>query len=237
MDHTHELVIDRPLATVWPVLVDLRALAQALPGATIEDAESDGTFRGVFKIKLGAFTAAFRGQASYASVEHDRHRFVLEGAGSSAHGNAVLRVEGLAEERPGSTTGLRLTSSIDLTGRLAQFGSSMADDVVGRLMDAFAHNLVQGFVSERPKDVESPRTGAEKMPEAAGFSVGASGPADTTSFDLGGSLLPKLERLPRVALAGALGVLVGVVIGRSRQWRSPLRAVIVITGTESAGAA
>src|SRR5690606_6756933 len=96
MDHTHDITIDEPISVVWPALIDLTRVAQALPGAQLEDQESDGSFNGLFRIKLGAFSAAFRGRARYSLVDEELHRFVLEGSGGSAHGDATLTVTGQA---------------------------------------------------------------------------------------------------------------------------------------------
>ena len=79
MELTHEFTVDRPLEEVWPVLIDFEAVADALPGASVEDAESDGTRLGKLRVKLGSFVASFRGEARYTALDDAVHQFTLEG--------------------------------------------------------------------------------------------------------------------------------------------------------------
>jgi carbon monoxide dehydrogenase subunit G len=219
MDNTHELVIDQPMSVVWPALTDLRCVAAALPGAGIEDSSADGWYDGLFRIKLGAFNAAFRGRARYLTVDDDAHRFVLEGTGGSAHGDASLSVECQAEEHGADRTHVRLTSSINLTGRLAQFGSSMADGVLRQLMDAFAANLASSF--------SSPDSGAltAKRAEAGPATALPSAPA-ADAFSVGGSLLAPVQPYLPALVTGLIGAVVGLLLGRLG--RSPRETRIVV---------
>ncbi|WP_110207239.1 SRPBCC domain-containing protein [Nocardioides daejeonensis] len=223
MDNSHELVIDQPMRVVWPALTDLRRVAAALPGAEIQDSSADGWFDGLFRIKLGAFNASFRGKARYRTIDDEAHGFVLEGAGGSAHGDARLTVACQAEERDSTHTVVRLTSSIDLTGRLAQFGSSMADGVLRQLMDAFARNLEHSFA---PVTELTAADAAQPGPTTA-----AAAPPSTDAFDVGGSLLTPIRPLLPAVLIGLLGVAAGLLIGR---WAGSkrVRPIIVHLATD-----
>lgn len=210
MELRHEFTVERPLDEVWPVLVDLESVAEALPGASVDDAESDGTRHGRLRVKLGSFIAAFRGKARYTAIDDAGHQFTLEGSGNSPQGNATLRITGVAVSA-GTGTTVTLNSSIDLTGRIAQFGSSMAPDVVSQMLDVFVVNLTRRFSSS-----ESDPTGAPLDR--------TSGPAET--LDLGASLLPGLaQRLQPVAVA-VVALAIGLLIGR--RGRSTGTAIAVV---------
>ena len=220
MELSHEFRVRRPLAEVWPALIDLGAVAAALPGASLEDVESDGTRQGRFRIKLGSFVASFRGRARYVSVDEDAHAFVLEGSGSSAQGDATLRITGEASE-DGSSTTVHLHSRIELTGRIAQLGSSMAPEVVGRLLDQFVVNMTASLEG-------GPDADAVAAPQSAPSSPATARPAGDSAdtFDLGGSMLPALGGRAVVGAAIALTVGVGLVAAlRSR--RRPVTLVVV----------
>ncbi len=225
MDNSHELVIDQPMHVVWPALTDLRRVAAVLPGAEIEDSSADGWFDGLFRIKLGAFNASFRGKARYRSIDDDAHSFVLEGAGGSAHGDARLTVSCQAEERDTTHTLVRLTSSIELTGRLAQFGSSMADGVLRQLMDAFAANLEHSFIPVTAPTATSTRQHAPATAPAT--------PPSADAFKVGGSLLTPIRPSLPAILTGLLGVAAGLLIGR-RAGPGRVRPIIVHLVTDRA---
>jgi len=224
VDSTHELIIDQPIDDVWPALVDLRRVAASLPGAELEDEASDGWFDGLFKIKLGAFNAAFRGQARYRSVDEAAHRFVLEGTGGSPHGDATLTVTGEASSETAGTTRVRLTSSIDLTGRLAQFGASMADNVLAQLMDTFARNLAQSFDQDAAPSAAAP---ASTATPSAGANARAAASADV--FDVGGSLGFSLSSALPILAAAVAGTIAGALMARMGRKPRELHILVRLT--------
>jgi len=224
VDSTHELIIEQPIDDVWPALVDLRRVAASLPGAELEDEASDGWFDGLFKIKLGAFNAAFRGQARYRSVDEAAHRFILEGTGGSPHGDATLTVAGVASSENAATTRVRLTSSIDLTGRLAQFGASMADNVLAQLMDAFARNLAQSFSEDAAPNASAPASAAS--PPAG---TNARGATSADAFDVGGSLGFSLNSALPIVAAAVAGTIAGVLLARMGRKPRELHILVRLT--------
>lgn len=206
MDFTHDFTIDQPIDEVWPVLTNLRAVAQSIPGASIEDEESDGTHSGMLRVKVGAIAAHFRGTARFVHMDPVGRQFTLEGSGQSPHGNATLTVRGrLSGEE---TTQVELSSTVNLSGALAQFGSSMADQVVRQLLDAFAGNLRTRF-EQGPADAAIPVA----TPQGAGTSSGREASAQALAITPG---LPALAGLARPVLIGAGLLLVGVLLGRAR---------------------
>jgi len=227
VDIAHDFTLQRPVAEVWPVLTDLPTVAQAIPGASLEDVESDGTHKGRLRIKLGSVSASFGGTARYTHLDAAAREFTLEGSGQSHQGTATLTVRGrLAED--GSGTRVALTSTVSLSGALAQFGSGMADQVIRQLLDAFVRNLQSGF-EQGPDAQQAGRPPADSAQTAGEGAVGqgqgtpaATGTwrgAATEALDITPGL-PPLGRLARPALAGAAIFLLGVLVGRRRPGRS-----------------
>ena len=227
MQLKHEFTINRPLEDVWTVLTDLGTVAQALPGASIEDVESDGTHRGKLRVKLGSVAATFNGDARYTSIDNDSHQFTLEGSGKSQQGNAVLRLNGGASSSQGDReTSVTLNSSIELTGRVAQFGASMASDVARQLLDIFVENLTRGFEPQSTGHTSS----LEGDAKAGGDNARPVWRADTdnNTFDLGASILPGMSRQLLPVLVGAVTFLIGVAVGRTRRAKTPAICAIII---------
>jgi carbon monoxide dehydrogenase subunit G len=233
LELTNEFTIDRPLVEVWPVLTDLPSIAQAIPGAQIDDVESDGTHHGGLRIKLGAFVATFRGQAHYTALDHDAHEFVLEGSGRSPQGNATLRLTGSATDEGGSTRVL-LTSTVQLTGRLAQFGGSMAGDVAKPMIDAFVENFANGFVAADDHPEPAASTASDPAP-ADGGAARAAQPRPTAwqgrsadAMELPSGLLPDLSKFAPLALAAVVGLVGGLVFGRRRRSGPAVTVVLLV---------
>ena len=222
MELKQQFEVDRPVEDVWELLLDLRNVAGALPGASVDDVESDGTHHGSLRLKLGAFVASFRGTARYTEVDPAAHRVVLDARGNSAQGQASVALVGLAlpGSRPGSTR-VELTSRVTLSGRIANFGAALATDVARQVLDQFAVNLTAAFRTgtSAPADVA-----AADRPHA---------PVVADALDLGPVLVPSWLRRPvplPVALgAAAVGVLVGYLLRRPRPFavvfRDPSEAV------------
>jgi carbon monoxide dehydrogenase subunit G len=226
----HEFEINRPVDEVWERLLDLRNVAGALPGASVDDIESDGTHHGGLRLKLGAFVASFRGTARYTEVDASAHRVVLDARGNSAQGQASVALVGqaLPGSRPGCTR-VELTSRVTLSGRIANFGAALATDVARQVLDQFAANLTAAFQADGNGQGNAPRTvvQADRQPQPQA-------PAD--ALDLGPILVPSWLRRPvplPVALAtAATGVLVGYLLRR----RTGSYAV-VLPATSGAGPA
>jgi carbon monoxide dehydrogenase subunit G len=213
---THEFTIARPVDDVWALLTDLRNVAAAVPGAAVADAESDGTHHGTLRMKLGAFTASFRGTAKYTEVDAAARRVVLVGGGTSAQGNASLRMVGTARPSDdGAATLVSLTSSVELTGRMAQFGTSMATDVAEQVLDQFVANLTRAFAGDGGEPSAASDTGATGRGGTTGAGQQAWSAPNADVLDLGTALLPGwANRVPQPAL-GLLLLLIGVVAGRA----------------------
>ena len=94
-----------------------------MPGATLEEIEGD-VFRGVVKVKLGAISTAFKGQASFVERDDDAHRAVLKGEGrdTTGKGNASALITARLEPVTDGSTKCNVETDLHITGKVAQFG-------------------------------------------------------------------------------------------------------------------
>jgi carbon monoxide dehydrogenase subunit G len=212
----HDFEIGRPVADVWERLLDLRNVAGALPGASVDDVESDGTHHGSLRLKLGAFVASFRGTARYTQVDPLDHRVVLVARGSSTQGQATVELDGqaLPGVTPGSTR-VQLVSRVVLSGRIANFGASLASDVARQVLDQFVANLTAAFEADAGSNASARDAGPSATERR-------STPAPSSdALDLGAVLLPPWLSRP-VPLPVALGLaLVGLLLGRTLRRPTP----------------
>src|SRR3954465_14210951 len=101
----NEFTVNRPIAETWQILTDVERIAPCLPGAQLEEIEGD-VYRGVVKVKLGAISTAFKGQASFVERDDAAHKAVLHGEGrdTTGKGNADAMITARLEALDASST-------------------------------------------------------------------------------------------------------------------------------------
>ena len=174
----NEFTVNRPMDETWKVLTDVERIAPCMPGATLEEIEGD-VFRGVVKVKLGAISTAFKGQASFVERDDDAHRAVLKGEGrdTTGKGNASALITASLEPVDDATTKVFVETDLHITGKVAQFGRGIMGDVSKKLMNQFATNL-NTMLDQQPTDSAGP---ADDQAANSGPTIGGSNGSDGRS--------------------------------------------------------
>lgn len=138
----NEFTVHRPIAETWSVLTEVERIAPCMPGAALEEIEGD-IYRGVVKVKLGAISTQFKGQANFVERDDAAHRAVLkaEGRDTTGKGNASAMITAQLEPIDAGTTKCVVETDLHITGKVAQFGRGIMGDVSKKLMNQFAANL------------------------------------------------------------------------------------------------
>jgi hypothetical protein len=167
----NEFTVNRPIAETWNVLTDVERIAPCMPGAALEEIEGD-IFRGVVKVKLGAISTAFKGQANFVERDDAAHRAVLKGEGrdTTGKGNASALITAQLESIDDATTKCVVETDLHITGKVAQFGRGIMGDVSKKLMNQFATNL-NTMLDQQPEATAS-------TSDAASDAATDDGPAD-----------------------------------------------------------
>jgi carbon monoxide dehydrogenase subunit G len=174
----NEFTVHRPIAETWNVLTEVERIAPCMPGAALEEIEGD-IFRGVVKVKLGAISTAFKGQANFVERDDAKHRAVLkaEGRDTTGKGNASAMITAQLESIDAGTTRCFVETDLHITGKVAQFGRGIMGDVSKKLMNQFATNL-NTMLDQQPSaaepatepaavPVEAPKASTDSPPAAA----------------------------------------------------------------------
>lgn len=138
----NELTVNKPIDEAWPIICDLEAIAPCLPGAQLEEIE--GTIhRGNVVVKLGAITAKFKGEAEIVERDDEAHTAKLRAKGRDAggRGSAEAVITAVAVAISPTSTQVNVTTEMQITGKVAQFGRGIMGEVSKKLMDQFAANL------------------------------------------------------------------------------------------------
>jgi hypothetical protein len=198
----NEFMIDAPVEKAWPVLLDIPRVASCLPGATIEPGGDDGVFRGSMKIKLGPLSSSYKGTARLQEVDEDTRTASIEvqAREQNGQGTASAVITNRLEAVDGKTRVVAETDVI-ISGRQAQFGRGIMQDVAGRMLDDFATRFERELL--RPEGEVSRPTGAAPLAEGSRADAPpepvAAAAAPAEAIDLGGLI-------PRPPLAGVVGV-------------------------------
>jgi carbon monoxide dehydrogenase subunit G len=177
----NEFILEAPIDRAWPVLLDIPRVATCLPGATMQPGGEDGVFRGSMKIKLGPVTMGYEGTVRLEEVDEDTHtaRIVASAKERKGQGTAAATITNRLEDLGGRT---RVVAETDLavTGRPAQFGRGIMEDVADRMLGEFAKRFEQELLSGGPSGM--PET--DRVPATAPEPV-ATGTASPAAHDAG----------------------------------------------------
>ena len=142
MKINNEFTVSAPIQQAWDTMLNLERIAPCLPGAAIQEEKDEGEYDGTMKVKIGPITANYKGTVKFEEVDEGNHRAVLQATGRDARGQGTASatiVSTLQEEDDG--TKVSVETDMKLTGRAAQFGRGIAQDVATKMLDQFASCL------------------------------------------------------------------------------------------------
>ncbi len=151
----NSFIIQQPIERVWAFLSDPRKVAPCMPGAEILEAVDEKTFRGAMKMKLGPFSSRFQGEVVIEKMDAATHEIRMVGKGKDAQGtgSATMTITGKLAPAPGGGTEMTSTSDLVISGKIAQFGARMVEDVSKSMFEKFTEALgaqLTGAGSEQP---------------------------------------------------------------------------------------
>jgi uncharacterized protein len=145
MELDNSFTVPVPPDQAWDVLLDVQRIAPCMPGATVDGVDGE-VVTGRIKVKVGPVQLTYRGTAKFAERDSDAHRVVVEASGKETRGSgtasATVRAS-LTPEPSGSGTQVTMHTTMNVTGRPAQFGRGVIVEVGGKLVEQFAQNLAQ----------------------------------------------------------------------------------------------
>lgn len=141
MDLEHVFTVPMPVAEAWTAFNDLELIAPCFPGAVITSVDGDD-FTGTAKIKLGPIALLYTGKGTWLERDEGARRVVIEANGKDKRGNGTAGATitaHLREDGPG--TRVVVNTDLKITGRPAQFGRGVIQDVGTKILDQFADCL------------------------------------------------------------------------------------------------
>jgi uncharacterized protein len=173
-----------PPEQAWDVLLDVETIAPCMPGASVTSVEGDEV-QGQVKVKLGPLSLSYKGTAKFTEKDEASRTIVLEATGKETRGAGTASANVQASLKPGDAAGSTLVSihtSLNVTGRPAQFGRSLLPEVSGKLIAQFATNLEAMITADNPA---APAEAAAATAETAATETAATETAATETAEAG----------------------------------------------------
>jgi carbon monoxide dehydrogenase subunit G len=148
----NEFVVSAGVEPTWRLLLDLERVSRCLPGAVVEPGAEDGELLGTMRVKLGPIAMTYKGTARLDEVDEAARSAVVavEGKETRGQGSASARIRStLAAES--AATRVRVETELNVTGRPAQFGRGIMQDVAAKMLADFADCLSR-TLAETPVD-------------------------------------------------------------------------------------
>ena len=184
MELTHDFTVPAPLDETWATFMDLRGVGSCFPGAVVTAADAEG-FSGTVKVKLGPIALQYAGAGTFLERDDTAHRAVIEAKGKDKRGNGTAGATVTVQLAPaGDGTRVDVTTDLSITGKPAQFGRGVMQDVSDKLLQQFVACIERRFAPEagapaaQPAATSAaPQSGAEPGGTAVPEPVAASAAA------------------------------------------------------------
>src|SRR5213078_3403789 len=147
MQFANEFTAPAPPQEVFETLMDVRGVAVCLPGASIDGETEDGGLEATVAVKVGPIRMSYGGTVHVVSRDDSGRTASMRVRAREQRGQGTAEATlGLAVVEDGAG-GSRATVTTDLmvTGRVAQMGAGIMQDVAASMVDDFAACLSARF--------------------------------------------------------------------------------------------
>ncbi len=234
MELSHHFTVPIGVEETWEHFNDIASVAECFPGAQVTEADAD-SFAGSVKVKLGPIALLYNGTGTFVEKDEAAHRFVVDAKGKDKRGNGTAGANVVVTMTDaGGSTDVSVQTDLAITGKPAQFGRGVMQDVSDKLLGQFVACLEQRLTApepaaepeatpEPPSGAGDPAPGGDPLAAAASASAPAAAvppprpaaprppppPAQPEALDLGSAVLPVLlKSYWKQALAAVVGLAV-----------------------------
>jgi uncharacterized protein len=160
----NDFTVEAPVEQAWETMLDLERIAPCLPGASVEKASGGGgdEYKGTMTVRLGPVNQKYDGTVSITEADESAHRAVLQADGKDARGQgtASATIVSTMEDDGDGKTKVHVETDMKLTGRAAQFGRGMQQEVATKILNQFAECLEREIMGENVREEPEPEPAA-----------------------------------------------------------------------------
>ena len=179
MELTHSFTVPTSVDDAWDLFMDLERVGSCFPGATVTEVTTEG-FGGTVKVKLGPIALLYTGTGSFVERDDAARRAVIEAKGKDKRGNGTAGARVSIHLSPdGAGARADVVTDLAVTGKPAQFGRGVMQDVSDKLLQAFI-DCIETQLTVEPEPVAAPSEAVAAVAAAPGVAAPA-GPAGTAA--------------------------------------------------------
>jgi uncharacterized protein len=216
VDLTHDFTVPASVDDAWAAFNDLERIAPCFPGAALTSYDGE-SFEGLVKVKLGPISLQYAGTGRFVERDEAAHRAVIEAKGKDKRGNgtAAATITATLSGAGDSATDVSVTTNLSITGKPAQFGRGVMQDVSDKLLGQFA-SCLETKLGEAPAVADTAAADAGAVadkptaePDAAKHRARAAPAASATTepaaeLDVGATVLPVVLKRYASRIIGAI---------------------------------
>ncbi|MDQ4104293.1 MAG: SRPBCC domain-containing protein, partial [Actinomycetota bacterium] len=169
-------------------------------------------FAGLVKVRLGPVSLQYRGSGRFTGTDEAAHRTMIKASGTAAggQGTAAAKVQASLTENGQGTT-VSVITDLTITGKPAQFGRGLIEDVGKKIIGQFADCLSKSLIpAEQPAPNAPPPPSTPSPPTP---STSAASPSTQPAAEQPAP--PRLAPAPAVDEINLLDVAGGAVAKRA----------------------
>jgi carbon monoxide dehydrogenase subunit G len=179
MDLAHRFSVPTAVEETWAHFQDIAQVAECFPGAHVTEHDED-SFHGSVKVKLGPIALVYNGSGTFVEKDDAAHRFVVDAKGKDKRGNgtAGAKVTLSMESTASGGTDVEVLTDLAVTGKPAQFGRGVMQDVSDKLLGQFVACLEQRLgpdasspTPDEPDSTPAPEPSATAGPQPVATSL------------------------------------------------------------------
>lgn len=156
MELDHHFTVPASIEATWSAFNDLEGVAGCFPGASLTSVDGD-EFTGTCKIKLGPISLLYKGSGAFRERDESARRAVVEAKGKDRRGNgtASATLTMSLTEAARDRTDVAVHTDLAVTGKPAQFGRGVMQEVSDKLLASFVDCLASRLDGAPPAAADS----------------------------------------------------------------------------------
>jgi carbon monoxide dehydrogenase subunit G len=141
-------------AEVYALMLDPERVGTCITGAEVIGRREDGSYDAKVTVKLGPVKMTYRGTIAIVASDPEAGTATMlaKGAEERGQGTAQATLSMSVSEREGGGSHVRVSADMLVTGRVAQMGRGVMQDVARRMMGQMAQNMEALLAGSAPAE-------------------------------------------------------------------------------------
>lgn len=135
--------VPAPRERVWDLVMDVPRVARCVPGMIAVEPLGDDRHRGTLRVQVGPIKLTLEGVVAIVARDPANGSATMRAEGSDGSGGGVRALLDLRLAEAGAGTELRVTSDVQVLGRIGELGQFVIKRKADQLMSEFAANLAK----------------------------------------------------------------------------------------------